>query len=175
SADRIGEGRVSGKFSRRVKNACRRGIIGGRRATGSRRLPIKRPRRSGRDPLGPCFPLLARRHAVPRTLLCCAALAAFGPPAPAEQTVTSTETVIRLTVQPMAAPKPALRYLLLPELKEMNPGNPIESYLRCFADLSVPEQPVFGASALRQADAAARLDTPDWHILLQLKTGGFGL
>jgi hypothetical protein len=83
--------------------------------------------------------------------------------------------VIRLTVQPMPAPKPALRYQLLPELKEMNPGNPIEGYLRCFADPSVPEQRVFGASALREADAAARLDTPDWHILLQLKTGGFGL
>jgi hypothetical protein len=64
---------------------------------------------------------------------------------------------------------------LLPELKEMNPGNPIEGYLRCFADVSGQEQPVFGASALREADASARLDTPDWHILLQLKTGGFGL
>src|SRR5207248_8235458 len=119
--------------------------------------------------------LFARRYRVPRTLFCIAVLAASCLPCRADQTVTSPETLIRLTVYPMAAPKPALRYLLLPELKEMNPGNPIESYLRCFADLSVPEQPVFGASALRQADAAARLDTPDWHILLQLKTGGFGL
>jgi hypothetical protein len=112
---------------------------------------------------------------VARTFLCIAALAALCLPCWADQTATAPETVIRLTVQPMAAPRPALRYQLLPELKEMNPGNPIEGYLRCFADPSVLEQRVFGASALREADEAARLDTPDWHILLQIKTGGFGL
>ena len=37
---------------------------------------------------------------------------------------TPTETLIRLSVSPAPAPKPALRYLLLPELREMNPGNP---------------------------------------------------
>ncbi|MCI0701870.1 MAG: hypothetical protein L0241_12380, partial [Planctomycetia bacterium] len=35
------------------------------------------------------------------------------------------ETLIPLKVDPMPAPKPALRYLLLPELKEMTTGNPI--------------------------------------------------
>src|SRR5262249_12144620 len=30
-------------------------------------------------------------------------------------------------------------------------------------------------SALRQADRAARMDKPDWQILLKLKTDGFGL
>jgi hypothetical protein len=96
--------------------------------------------------------------------------------AEAQQTVTSTETVIRLTVQPMAAPKPALRYLLLPELKEMNPGNPIANYLRCLMDHDVAaDRETFGRAALRQADWAARLDKPDWQILLKLKTDGIGL
>src|SRR4051795_13197373 len=49
------------------------------------------------------------------------------PPAP-------TETVIRLSVHPAPAPKPALRYQLLPELREMNPGNPIQAYLKCFME-----------------------------------------
>jgi hypothetical protein len=124
------------------------------------------------------------------------ALAAFSFLCRADQTDSSTETVIRLTVQPMAAPKPALRYQLLPELKELNPGNPIEGYVRCFAERqdffkskytcknlekaespsSVAEQDLqFGDSALRLADWAARLDKPDWQILLKLKTDGFGL
>ncbi len=44
------------------------------------------------------------------------------------------ETVVRLTFQPMAAPKPALKYLFLPEVREMNPGNPVQWYVRCFAE-----------------------------------------
>jgi hypothetical protein len=127
------------------------------------------------------------------------ALAAGCLPAKADQIVTPTETVIRLTVHPMAAPKPALRYLLLPELKEMNPGNPIQGYLRCFAEqqkfffskeecerreqleaMPLKELPAqelldYGKYALRQADAAARLDTPDWQTLLRLKAERMGL
>jgi hypothetical protein len=132
-------------------------------------------------------------------LLCCAVLAVCALPAWAEETVTSSETVIHLTVQPAAAPRPALRILLLPDLKEMNPGNPIQNYLKCFAEqtnfffkqeaferreklLTMPlkqmpahELEDYGGSALRQADWAARLDQPDWQILLKLKTEGVGL
>jgi hypothetical protein len=132
-------------------------------------------------------------------LLCCAALAGLALTGRAEQTVTSTETVIRLTVQPAAAPKPALRYLLLPELKELNPGNPIQNYLKCFMEqqkfffdkeavarrdkmlalplkqLPVQELQDYGGYALRQADWAARLDKPDWQILLPLKAEGISL
>ena len=48
--------------------------------------------------------------------------------------IDSEETVVRLSVQPMPAPKPALKYQLLPELRELNPGNPAHEYLRCFAE-----------------------------------------
>jgi hypothetical protein len=113
---------------------------------------------------------------VARMLLCCAALVAFPLPVSAEQTVAPAEMVIRLTVQPMAAPKPALRYLLLPELKEMTPGNPIPNYLKCLLDQdSSPDREVAGRAALRLADRAARMDKPDWQILLKVKTDGIGL
>jgi hypothetical protein len=133
---------------------------------------------------------------VRRTLLCCAALALLALPVRAEQTVSTSETLIQLTVHPAAAPKPALRYLLLPELGEMNPGNPVQNYLKCFAeqqnfffnkesadrrekllttplkDLPTQELQDYGGNALRQADWAARLDKPDWQIMLNLKRDG---
>src|SRR5437870_2396387 len=99
-------------------------------------------------------------------LLWCVALAVIPLPARAEQTVTAAETVIRLTVQPMPAPKPALRYLLLPELKEIISGNPIPNYLKCLLDQDfTADRDVLGSSALRLADRAARMDRPDWQIL----------
>lgn len=109
---------------------------------------------------------------------------------------TPTETVIKLHVQPMPEPKPVLKYQLLPELREMNPGNPMYGYLKCFMEqnyfyfhkesednrkkyLTMPleELPVkelrdYGGTSLRQADWAARLDAPDWQILLQAKRDG---
>ena len=81
----------------------------------------------------------------------------------------------------------------------MNPGNPIQNYLKCFMEqqkfffdkeaferreklLAMPlkELPAqelqdYGGFALSQADWAARLDTPDWQILLKLKTDGVSL
>jgi hypothetical protein len=134
--------------------------------------------------------------------IACAALAALAMSGQAENATkppTPPETLIRLTVQPMAAPKPALRYLLLPELREMNPGNPIQNYLKCFSEqqnfffnkescerrdkllvMPLKELPAqdlqdYGRYALRQADWAARLDKADWQILLKLKTDGIGL
>ncbi len=121
---------------------------------------------------------------------------AADPPAP-------TETVVRLTVKPTAAPKPVLKYQLLPELQEMNPGNPIQAYLKCFMeqnnfyynkeavenrekwqtmplkDLPLKDLHAFGygrdSLTLKQADFAARLDTLDWQILLPLKRDGIYL
>jgi hypothetical protein len=81
----------------------------------------------------------------------------------------------------------------------MNPGNPIQGYLRCFAeqqtfffgkeacerreqletmplkDLPAQELQDYGKYPLRQADWAARLDTPDWQALLKLKADRSGL
>jgi hypothetical protein len=109
---------------------------------------------------------------VSRALLCFGLLAVFSLPCQAQP----TETVIRLSVQPMPAPKPALRYLLLPDLKEMTPGNPIPNYLRCLLDDDFSSgREVVGHAALRQADRAARMDKPDWQILLKLRTDGIGL
>src|ERR1700682_6186637 len=101
------------------------------------------------------------------------------------------ETVVKLKVQPMPAPKPILKYQLLPELRELNPGNPAQNYLKCFAEqrnffyskeaaaeriryLSLPlaELPV---EKLRQADWAARLDTPDWQLLQHVQKEGMDL
>jgi hypothetical protein len=111
-----------------------------------------------------------------RVLFCALTLAVVPLTAVAEATVTEAETLIRLGVQPMAAPQPALRYLLLPELKEMSPGNPIPNYLRCLMDQDVAaNEEVLHRSALQQADRAARMDKPDWQILPKLKTDGFNL
>jgi hypothetical protein len=113
--------------------------------------------------------------------------------------VGAAETEIRLNVRPMAAPKPALKYLLLPEVRELSPGNPAQYYLRSFAEqrnfffgkeatadraryvtLPLAELPKeklldYGGSALRQADWAARLDTIDWQMLQRVQTDGMDL
>ena len=86
------------------------------------------------------------------------------------------EMLIRLTVDATPAPKPALRYLLLPELKEMTQGNPIPNYLKCILEQeSTGTNEPLGRLALKQADRAARMDKPDWQILPKLKTDGIGL
>jgi hypothetical protein len=133
-----------------------------------------------------------------RTIVCVAVLVAISSPCSAEVTTTATETIIRLSVQPMAAPEPALRYLLLPDLKEQQPGNPIASYLQCLflepdlfnpgafvrqqqlmalplKELPAQEALDYGGPMLRLVDKAARMDRPDWQILAKLRTDGIGL
>jgi hypothetical protein len=136
---------------------------------------------------------------VPRILRCLFALAILASSGRADEPGPISETVIRLDLPPMPAPSPALRYLLLPELGEMNPGNPIQNYMKCFMEqqkfffdkdaferrdklLAMPlkelpahELQEYGSFALGQADWAARLDNPDWQILQKLKTDGVGL
>lgn len=104
--------------------------------------------------------------------------------------------VIQLTVSPAAVPIPSLKYQLLPELKEMQAGNPVLGYLKCFSEqhnffhskeaheqrskwLKMPlkELPVeqmknYGGTALRRADDAARLTNADWQVLSELKRDG---
>jgi hypothetical protein len=108
----------------------------------------------------------------------------------------ANETAIRLNVHPAPAPRPVLRYQLLPELAEMKPGNPILGYLKCFPEqrnffyskeaeeqrekwdaMPLKELPVkelrgYGGNALRRADDAARLDRPDWQALAEIKRDG---
>jgi len=109
------------------------------------------------------------------------------------------DSAVRLAVQPAAAPKPALKYQLLPEVHELVPGNPVQWYLRCFAEqrnfffskegvaqrakyqkmtleeLAGQKLERFGGSALTQADYGARLDTPDWQVLERLQSDGVEL
>ncbi|AMV24731.1 hypothetical protein VT84_10070 [Gemmata sp. SH-PL17] len=86
------------------------------------------------------------------------------------------ETLIRLTVDATRAPKPALKYLLLPEIGEMTQGNPIPNYLKCVLDQeSKGTDAPLSRLALKQVDRAARMDKPDWQILPKLKTDGVSL
>ncbi|MFO0877856.1 MAG: hypothetical protein U0840_10920 [Gemmataceae bacterium] len=123
-------------------------------------------------------------------------LLALGEAAP---TPEATETVVRLKVTPRAVPRPSLKYQLLPEVAELNPGNVIQGFLKCFMeqnhffynkevvearekyqtmpleDLPLKDLRGYGGAALRQADLAARLETVDWQVLLQLKREGIYL
>ncbi len=111
----------------------------------------------------------------------------------------ANETVVSLVVQPMPAPKPALKYLLLPEVRELKPGNPAQYYLRCFMEqrnffftkystdqraryLSMPLDKLamentrnYGGSALRQVDWAARLNAIDWEMVERVQGEGVDL
>lgn len=109
------------------------------------------------------------------------------------------ETVVRLAVPPMSAPKPALKYLLLPEVRELKPGNPAQYYLRCFmeqrnffftkysneqrarylsmplAELAAEKTRNYGGNALRQVDWAARLNAIDWEMVQRMQSEGVDL
>jgi hypothetical protein len=106
------------------------------------------------------------------------------------------EAAVRLTVRPMPAPRPALKYQLLPERRELKPGNAAQNYLKCFMEqrsffftkeaaadraryqaMPLAELPAekllnYGGFALRQADWAARLDAVDWQTLERVQNGG---
>ncbi|HEY1191300.1 MAG TPA: hypothetical protein VGE74_26940 [Gemmata sp.] len=114
------------------------------------------------------------------------AAAAIAAPAP----------VVRVAVRPMAAPEPALKYQLLPEVRELKPGNAAQWYLRCFMEQrtfffskegiaerlryqamtikELADEPLdhYGGSALSQADWGARLETVDWQVLDRVQTEG---
>jgi hypothetical protein len=128
-----------------------------------------------------------------RLPLAVAVLVALGPGSRAAEPAT------RFDVRPMAAPKPALKYLLLPEVAELKPGNPAQWYVRCFmeqrnffynkqsvaeraryrsmplAELPAQELRGYGGSATGQADWGARLDTPDWQVIDRVQADGTDL
>lgn len=94
---------------------------------------------------------------------------------------------VRLLVDPMPEPKPALKFQLLPEVRELNTGNAAQEYLKCFmeqkffffskqattertryqsmtlAEISAAKIRGYGGNALRQADRAARMEGIDWQ------------
>jgi hypothetical protein len=103
---------------------------------------------------------------------------------------------VRLDVRPMPAPTPAMKYQLLPEVRELQAGNPAQWYVRCFmeqrnfffgkqgteerdryramplSELKKLDLRGYGRHALTQADWGARLDTPDWQVLDRVQTEG---
>jgi hypothetical protein len=121
---------------------------------------------------------------------CIALMLAAGPSSP-----SAGETAVHLYIGPMPAPKPALRYQLLPELGELKPGNAAQDYLKCFAEqrpffygkkavadraryrtmplvgLRLETLPEYGGGPLNRADWAARLDTLDWQALRRIQDG----
>jgi hypothetical protein len=111
----------------------------------------------------------------------------------------SKDQLVTLDVQPAPAPVPALKYQLLPEVAELNPGNAVPAYFKCYAEqnnfffnketvaerfkiLNGPLSDIkpgslknYGGYALRQADHAARLEYADWNILPQMREQGYML
>jgi hypothetical protein len=111
---------------------------------------------------------------------------------------------VRITLRPAAAPTPALRYHLLPQLYEMTPGNAAERYKLAIAEmkrdrkasadgadlgdvedwLSLPPDQLPRAKArklleryeeaLRLADRAARSEYCDWGIAERIRKMGIG-
>ena len=108
------------------------------------------------------------------------------------------ETVVRLAVTPKAAPRPALKYVLLPEVADGHGGNAVESYYKAtardyvapFRDKQTAEKldawaagtlddlPAAEADRLtrgpvfRLLDAAARSEACDWRMTDELKRDG---
>jgi hypothetical protein len=119
-----------------------------------------------------------------------ALILAAGPSSP-----SAGDAVVHLHVRPMPAPKPAMKYQLLPELGEVTPGNAAQDYLRCFAEQRIffyskkavedraryRQMPLvelrllkvtdFSGGPLRRADWAARMDTNDWQALTRVQEG----
>jgi hypothetical protein len=108
--------------------------------------------------------------------------------------------LLRITASPAAPPVPALRYTLLPTVRDARPGNQITAFYKCFleqhhlfhdketveqrdkwltaplADLKdVKELENYGGSSYRQAQRAARLESVDWQIMADLRQDGVKL
>lgn len=106
---------------------------------------------------------------------------------------------IRLTVAPAAAPTPALRYPLLPELRDTSPGNAALLYYRCFSpEWMTHRQPDVAAKlnawrentrqkppaelswvlthrGLQEVDRAARRSYCDWEMTERIRKEGIGM
>jgi hypothetical protein len=108
--------------------------------------------------------------------------------------------VVPLTVDATAPARPALKHRLLPELRELQTGNQIPAFYKCFLEqnnlfynkestdkqqkwMEAPLRALvnendlkdYGRTAYRQAHYAARLDTVNWELTNQAKADGVGL
>lgn len=129
---------------------------------------------------------------------CCALVALIPLAGVRAQDKADEVTVIKLSVEARADSKPALKYLLLPQLRDMQPGNAVHGYLICFMEQNalyynkevvaerekwlicplseLPDNLAdYGGSSSRNADHAARLDGCDWQILSKIKEHGISL
>jgi hypothetical protein len=133
---------------------------------------------------------MKRRLACLTVLLAAGAAAAQAPDEPKPT---------RLTVRPAAAPSPALKYKLLPELQDQTPGNAALVYYRAFSPelwgnilrpnvwekvAAAPQAPlaelrrgdlnwVRYGPILRDVDRAARREYVDWEMAERLRREGY--
>lgn len=105
------------------------------------------------------------------------------------------QTVVKFRVNPMSAPRPVLKYELLPTVEEIETGSAMQIYLKCFMEQTyfysnkeaieerekyqtmplkdLPKELVnYGGKNLRYADRAARLSTIDFQVIEELKRDG---
>jgi hypothetical protein len=108
---------------------------------------------------------------------------------------------IKLVVKPAAAPSPAMKYRLLPELRDTKPGNAALYYYRAFspewqgfhrdsksylkiyeaAQAPLKDVPrdevgwVAQSNMLKEVDRAARLQYCDWNLTERLREEGIGM
>lgn len=107
--------------------------------------------------------------------------------------------VRQLSLHPAAAPVPALKYQLLPEVIDQTPGNAAQYYYRALLpeafshrrqkdidekmerlkktplkDLSRDELNFMPGSSLRDCDLGARCEWCDWELSTRLRKGGIG-
>ncbi len=113
----------------------------------------------------------------------------------------SEEELTKLTLRPAAAPSPALKYKLLPELMDQTPGNAALEYYRAFSPewwtnirqpktwesitnalqapfKDFPRKEMAWISDIRmiqQVDRAARREYVDWGMAERLRREGIGL
>jgi hypothetical protein len=108
------------------------------------------------------------------------------------------DETIRLKLQPAAAPVPALKYQLLPELRDQKPGNAVLLYYRAFSpewmtwrreqqkqidawtdDMrKVPGKElrwVLTSAQLKEIDLGARRAYADWELAERARAEGIGL
>jgi hypothetical protein len=107
----------------------------------------------------------------------------------------------RLTLRPAAAPAPALKYVLLPEVQDQTPGNAALDYYRAFSPewwghirrpdvwekvAAAPQAPLAelrrgdlnwlrDSTMLREVDRAARRAHVDWEMTERLRRDGYGV